>query len=58
MKSKSVGFDIFPNPKSRYLFPKWWHKLLFWRKKDRWYTKRVFRTLEEMTKLGIKDAEG
>ncbi len=35
MKRKKIEnepFDIYIDPKATHLFPRWWHKFIFWKK--------------------------
>lgn len=43
-------WKMYPDPKSDAIIPKWWHKLIFWKKWNyqHWKIRREYKKLSEM----------
>ena len=43
-------WKIYPDPKADVLFPRWWHKLMFWKKWNygEWKMRREYKSLKEI----------
>lgn len=45
---KKEPFNIFVDPKQHCLYPRWYCRLMFWRRHGSWTMKRIFITLKEL----------
>lgn len=47
---KNSAWAIYPDPKAESISPRWWHKLLFWKKWNyqQWIIRREYKSLKEM----------
>jgi hypothetical protein len=45
--------DIYVDPKADYLYPRWWHRFVFWKKfrYPEWKIKRRFITLTQLKRI-------